>query len=657
MTLDEDTGGIRSSRDAQTLSGPSHMTVSEESRSVVSSTSPDEAIIAKNDSSKGSDSQHIGSPQSFHSTNCTVESARVSGVVNSEVCIQAPPPISTPQLDSCMALPMELGQIPQERPPSPKQLKTASFGSDGRSLDFRSCLDISQSLKSFLDLLNHSLSNNHTPRGFLSIESLAGNFHSNSLDLTKQDEDRYQEAADRLFAVNQFHAAGHIYSFLLLAEESKTFQRIELSTRGILTPQPPQATRMLTPRAVAAFRSARSIPQLKLVQDILLQRLESDLLVRRSLPQDQTHSVSERFLVNQFLEDCYRRQGSASEESGHLRRSSAIADQLNREGDPWLKRNHAVLLYLYYKNAFPELPSPRFINVVYLKSLSRYLGPHGASSISYEDFMVFWVQVRNHAQGKEAAWLRDDIPNHRILTCVRGCVSWCGSINKDIRYEIITFERMQDIWDARQEGATVLQHPPCLAMVPETDLGISTSEHLHICALILSSISGAKGVSDMSDQELVDLYLRLLYSRISTNIGQQATTQGTGDPSSRDSIAPSIAPSHRSSDASLRNFRAVSQSMKQRVGEVPSTEARGSYGLGSLRHSSHFSHFSHLSHPSHSSHSSHFSHLSHMSHLSDLFERTSIREEDTTDAFRLAHERASNMAEGFTDIPEGLKRI
>ncbi|KAF7533334.1 hypothetical protein G7054_g7173 [Neopestalotiopsis clavispora] len=584
MASEEDTDDVSSSWNDENFSEPSHITSSEDSPSIASSIASHEIMPAKVVLSNESDSLHISSDQTFNIAEGEERSNPARETENgSGRRLQFKTPWSAPRLRSYVAQLLERTPTSRERPSSPEHLKRSQAGSSLESMDIGFCLDLAHNLEGFDTL-------------------------SESFDLPSQVEERLKVVADRLFAVDQFQAASNIYSVLLVAEESETRQRTR--PRGQLVP-------MLTPLMVAAFRSARTIPQCKLVHRVLLKR--------QDLHKAYNGSLSELFLVYQFLADCCSRQGLAQDRKNYLEKSWFVARGLKEVGDSQLERKDAVIFYLCYKNAFPELPWSKSLDVADMvdsSSRSGLLAAYGATPVGYDDFMAFCTLIRNTRQEEGTAPREDETPDRRILMCVRDCVTWCGSIRRDIDEEVSSLKRVQYIWDAWHGETTGPYDLPHGGTVQEIEFGISTTEHLYICDQIFSFVGGTKGLSAISYRELADLYFKFLFSRVSANLGQQPN-QGMSNSSSRISLAPTIASSLGSSNASLRYFKYASQSIKERVVGVPSVRSRKSYDSESL---------------------SHMSHLSKMSHVTDLFGASSIHEEDETEASNFTH-NASNVVE------------
>ncbi|ETS87758.1 hypothetical protein PFICI_01586 [Pestalotiopsis fici W106-1] len=557
---EEHSDSVSSSSNEENFLEPSYITSYEESRSIVSSIASHEVMLAEGSSQNVSGSQNISSSQSSSITE-NEEESKPAGEIESSARrhSQFEDPWSARRLRSYVA------QLTGRQPMSLalEQLNRLRHGYSVQYSNLAFCLDLAQNLEGF--------------------DTLSDSFY-----LPSQAEEGLKVVADYLFVVDQFEAASNIYSVLLVAEESETHSRTRSHTEVLL----------LTPRVVAAFRSARTVPQCQLVQDVLLKRIKSN--------ENRDVSISELFIVHSFLADCFRKQGQFSDRLNHLVQSWTIAHRLNEEGDSRLAPDHSLLLYLYYKSAFPELPSSNFLNVADLTDIPsrpQRLGAYGATSIGYDDFMAFCALVKNLGQEEEAIRRDNGAADRRILRCVRDCVVWCGSIERGTRKETSLSKRFENVLDAWKGDTTVSSDQPYGGTVPEIEFGISTAENLHVCDQISSCIGDMKGLSAISYQKLVDLHFEFLFKRVSTNLGRQHS-QVISNSSSRLSIASAIAPSIGSSNASFRNFRDVSHSMKKRVTGAPSTRSRES--------------------------SSNMSHLSKMSHVTDLFGASSIHEQDET---------------------------
>jgi hypothetical protein len=562
-TSAEESDGVNSSWNDDDFSEPSHITSSEDSRSILSSIASHEVMPARGSSPKKSDSQHIKSLQTL-----------------AREIVKDPYQKPLPAARTLSYVTQRLERIlsSQDGSSSSKQLNTSRPGSSVQFMDLPFCLGLARSLEVF--------------------DTLSGGFQ-----LPSQAEELLKVAADRVFAGSYFQDASNIYSVLLVAEESKIHERT----------RPHTEVPLLTPRVVAAFRSARSVPQCKLVRDVLLKRI--------SLNENRDGSVSELFIVYQFLAECCRRQGLTAKSSDHLEKSWVIAHQLNKVGDSRLTRDHSLLFYLYYKSAFPQLPSSKDLNFADMEdssSESRHLAALGATPIGYDDFVAFCALVKSLGQEKETARRDNGAPDRHILRCVRDCVVWCGSIERDTQEATSLSKRFQHVWDAWQGDTTVPSDQPYGATVPEIEFGISTAENLHVCDQIASSIGGMQALSAMSYQAVADSYLKLFFSRVSTHLGRQPI-QGMSNNPSRMSLAPTIASSLGSSNASFGYFKYASRSIKERVVGGPSIRSQES--------------------------SSNLSHLSKMSDLTDLFRASSIQEQDETDVSNLRH-KVGNMVGG-----------
>ncbi|KAK6064287.1 clr5 domain-containing protein [Seiridium cupressi] len=426
--------------------------------------------------------------------------------------------------------------------------------------------------------------------------------------LRDRDQALFQETADFLDAASYDEGACNLYALLLLIEEAKAPEHLEI----------------ITPLLVSCARSARSQSQCRLVQEILSKRLKRT--------EDDSARSTKRFLAYILLARTHALQGEFRE----------TRDQLEKA---WCHVPHSNQ-YVYSPpdtalHTFPPLDTLAYLYHGRLSLISLAANnelqpspPVIPKLVSYGGLEIFITTLRR------LNWTFRGLgpcPSGRHMSdYVRSCITWCLDIlipsdaphclfpsgwGKPEPDPLVLQEKQTIItnlffrlYGARREITKSEGQSPFWVHYSHEELGISASVLLRICCELIAE-DGFENVLRQGHEALASRYLQRLYERtiIIPHLDKYLEFQQLDLPPKQSVLQKlrpqarqhllltrsrelTMASSLRSSDTSFKRMKEAASSMWQRAtSRIWSDCDLPSNALHDTRNSLPFSVISHLS--------------------------------------------------------------